>query len=147
MVGIGLDNLGEVIMATEGGCYCGAVRYAISGEPQMALQCHCRECQYITGGHPNLIMIYASDDFAFTQGEPGQFARSDLDNPVTRYFCATCGTAIGTRSPARPDSMIIKVGTLDDPSGFESQAAIFTIDQQPYHTVPDGIPSFERRPG
>ena len=76
-----------------------------------------------------------------------EFSRSDLERPVTRAFCPTCGTAIGTRSPARPGSMIIKVGTLDDPSVFEPKAAIFTVDMQPFHSLPADVPSFERRPG
>jgi hypothetical protein len=36
-------------MKLEGGCYCGTVRYVAEGEPMMKAQCHCRECQYITG--------------------------------------------------------------------------------------------------
>ncbi len=132
---------------TKGGCYCGAVRYEIDGAPQAQIQCHCRECQYITGGHPNAIVIFPLAGFRWTKGEPANFARSDLERPVTRFFCPTCGTGLGTRSPARPDSMIIKVGTLDDPSQFKAQAAIFTIDKQPYHHLPEGVPAFERRPG
>jgi hypothetical protein len=41
-------------MKPEGGCYCGAVRYVAEGDPVMRAQCHCRECQYITGGAPNM---------------------------------------------------------------------------------------------
>lgn len=130
-----------------GGCYCGAIRYEAEGEPQAQLQCHCRECQYITGGHPNAIAVFLLSGFRWTKGEPASFTRSDLERPVTRYFCPTCGTGLATRSPARPDSMIVKIGTLDDPSGFRPQAAIFTIDKQPFHHLPDGVPSFERRPG
>ncbi|MFN4016366.1 MAG: GFA family protein [Reyranella sp.] len=134
-------------MAITGGCYCGEIRYQSDNEPQASIQCHCRECQYITGGHPNAIVILPLAGFSFTKGEPKAFSRSDLARPVTRYFCPTCGTGIGTRSPARPESMIIKVGTLDDPSTFKAQAAIFTIDKQPFHVLPEGVPSFERRPG
>lgn len=134
-------------MAITGGCYCGQVRYESTGEIQFAMQCHCRECQYITGGNPNVIIMVPDDSFRFTKGEPHSFRRDDLERPVTRYFCPNCGTAIGTRSPARPDSFIIKVGTLDDQSVFDPKAAIFTIDKQPYHHIPEGLPSFERRPG
>ena len=134
-------------MSCTGGCYCGAIRYQVDAEAQAAIQCHCRECQYITGGYPNAIMVFPLSEFRFTKGTPSEFSRDDLEKPVTRFFCPTCGTAIGTRSPARPDSMIIKVGTLDDPSVFKPQAAIFTIDMQPFHEIPDGVPSFERRPG
>jgi hypothetical protein len=43
---------------------------------------------------------------------------------------------------------LLKVGTLDDPSVFGGpQMAIFTIDKQSFHQLPDGVPSFERTPG
>ena len=133
-------------MTIEGGCYCGEIRYISENPAQGQLQCHCRECQYITGGNPNAIMVVPETGFRFTKGTPTSFSRKDLKRPVTRFFCATCGTAIGTRSPARPGSFIIKVGTLDDPSGFQPQMAIFTVDQQPYHHIPEGIPAHHRRP-
>jgi hypothetical protein len=42
---------------------------------------------------------------------------------------------------------ILKVGTLDDPSLFGTpQMAIFTVDQQAFHQIPERIPSFERLP-
>ncbi len=133
-------------MKLTGRCYCGDIRYEFEGEVQGALQCHCRECQYITGGNANVIMVLPESGFRFVQGEPKPFARSDIENPVTRLFCPRCGTAIGTRSPKRPGSFIVKVGTLDDPSVFQARAAIFTVDKQPFHHIPEGIPAFERRP-
>ena len=132
-------------MTIEGGCYCGEICYISESSPQGQLQCHCRECQYITGGNPNAIIVVPEEGFRLTNGTPTKFSRTDLERSVTRFFCSTCGTAIGTRSPARPESFIIKIGTLDDPSGFQPQMAIFTIDQQPYHHVPMGIPAHHRR--
>jgi hypothetical protein len=77
---------------------------------------------------------------------PNMFARSDLERPVTREFCGKCGTHLTTRRPGLP-AVILKVGTLDDPSLFGSpQMAIYTIDKQSFHQIPEGLPAFERLP-
>lgn len=133
-------------MVVTGGCYCGEICYEINGSQEAAFQCHCRECQYITGGNTNIVIVFAKSDFKYTKGVASTFARSDLENPVTRHFCGTCGTGIGSRSPSRPNSMIVKVGTLDSPENYQAQAAIFTCDQQTYHHIPGDIPSFDKRP-
>ena len=133
-------------MNIEGGCYCGEIRYEAIGEVQASIQCHCRECQYITGGNPNVIMILPIDGFKFVRGKPQEFKRSDLEKAVTRLFCGECGTAIGTRSPMRPESIILKVGTFDDPSIFNPEIAIFTSDKQEFHHIGDNLKCFDKRP-
>ena len=133
-------------MKISGGCYCRNIRYEINSEPETSFQCHCRECQYITGGNPNIVMVFPKNSFSYTSGKISKFSRKDLDAPVVRHFCNKCGTAIGTESPSRPDSMIVKVGTLDEPRNFEPKAAIFTCDLQPYHYLPNELPSFNKRP-
>jgi hypothetical protein len=86
--------------------------------------------------------------FKYTSGAPKIFKRPDLDDPVTREFCGNCGTHILARSSSMPEAVILKVGTLDDPSIFGGpQMAIFTIDQQSFHMIPEGIATFERMPG
>lgn len=135
-------------MKITGRCYCGALRYEAEGEPLFRGQCHCRECQYISGGHPNVVVGMPESGFAYRQGSPRQFRRSDLDQPVTREFCAECGTHILTRTPGLPGAVLIKVGTLDDPRVFTGpQMVIYTIDKQPFHHIPEGVPTFERVPG
>jgi hypothetical protein len=139
---------GERIMEIEGGCYCGAVRYRASGDPSFSAQCHCRECQYLTGGSPNVFMVMPVTGFAYVKGAPRQFTRRDIDQPVTREFCADCGTHLTTRAPGLPDGVILKVGTLDDPNVYAGpQMAIFCVDKQGYHSIPAGLPTFERLPG
>jgi hypothetical protein len=133
-------------MEVEGGCYCGRVRYRAEGEPMMKGQCHCRECQYISGGAPNMFMVMPADGFSYTKGAPKPFARDDLERPVTREFCAECGTHLTTRRPELT-AVILKVGTFDDPSLYGApRAAIFTCDKQDFHMIPEGVPTFERMP-
>jgi hypothetical protein len=135
-------------MKIEGGCYCGAVRYKAEGDPAFKGQCHCRECQYISGGHPNVIIGMPETGFAYSKGSPKAFRRGDLENPVTREFCVECGTHLVSKAPALPGVAMIKVGTFDDPGLFEKpQMAIYTIDKQSFHSIPEGVPTFERVPG
>src|SRR5512139_2798115 len=124
-------------MELEGGCYCGAIRYRTKGEVLFKAQCHCRECQYISGGHPNVVMAMPEAGFTYTKGAPKQFRRRDLASPVTREFCAECGTHVLTRAPAVPGAVLLKVGTFDDPSLFDGpELVIYTIDKQAFHHVP-----------
>ena len=134
-------------MKIEGGCYCGAVRYAVAGEAAFSGQCHCRECQYISGGSPNVLVGVAESSVKYIKGAPKVFRRSDLEQPVAREFCAECGTHMISRPPVMAGIAIIKLGTLDDPNAFGSpQMAVYTVDKQPFHQIPDGLPTFERLP-
>ena len=133
-------------MKLEGGCYCGEVRYKAEGNPMLKAQCHCRECQYISGGSPNMFVLMPPDGFSYTKGTPKKFMRSDLESAVTREFCAECGTHLVTRPPSVP-GIVLKVGTLDDPTLFgAAQIAIYAVDKQPFHQIPEGMPAFERLP-
>ncbi len=135
-------------MELTGRCYCGALRFKAVGDPFFKGQCHCRECQYISGGNPNVVMGVPAAGFEYTQGTPKQFRRTDLDNPVTREFCGECGTHILAKGERMPGVVILKVGVLDDPSVYGApQMAIFTIDKQSFHHIPEGVPTFERAPG
>jgi hypothetical protein len=97
-------------MTIEGGCYCGAVRFKVDGDIAFKGQCHCRECQYISGGQPNVVLGMPEAGFEYTKGAPKAFRRSDLDNPVTREFCAECGTPLLSRAPGMPGTVLLKVG-------------------------------------
>jgi hypothetical protein len=134
-------------MRLEGGCYCGAVRFVTEGDPVMKAQCVCRECTHITGGGPNVFMAMPIPGFAYTKGTPKAFKRGDLPNPVTREFCAECGSHVVTRAPGFP-AVIVKVGALDDPSQYgEPDMTIYACDKQAFHYLPAGKPAFERLPG
>lgn len=135
-------------MKITGGCYCGKVRYEAEGEPIMRGLCHCRECQYISGGGANYALAMPSSGFKYTEGEPKSFERTDLETPVKREFCENCGTSLTSRPPSMPDIVILKVGTLDDPTIYGApDMALYCIEKQDFHYLPEGMPQFDRFPG
>ena len=66
-------------MKTTGRCYCGILKYEITEKAEAAFQCHCRECQYITGGNPNIVMVFPKNAFRYVEGNP-----KSLQEPILR---------------------------------------------------------------
>jgi len=134
-------------MTLTGGCYCGAVRYEAQGEPLFKAQCHCRECQYLTGGQANVAMMMPAAGFRYVKGSPKTFKRSDIPVAGAREFCGACGTHLTGRPPQDARVVAIKVGTLDDPSVFGMpQAIVYTSEKQSFHVLPEGVRTFEKFP-
>ncbi len=130
----------------KGGCYCGAIRYEITGAPRLKAQCHCRACQTFSGGGPNYFMLIPPGGFGFSRGSPARYRKPDLENAVTRTFCATCGTHLTTERPGLPDT-VVKVGTLDDASVYAGPViAIFCEEKAAFHQIPEGMPAFDTLP-
>jgi hypothetical protein len=135
-------------MKLTGGCYCGKVRYEAEGEPVLRGLCHCRECQYISGGAANVALGMPVSGFHYTKGQPRVFERTDLEQPVKRQFCSDCGTSLASLPPALADIIVLKVGTLDDPASYGTpDIAMYCIEKQDFHYLPENMPQFDRFPG
>jgi hypothetical protein len=92
----------------------------------------------------NVLMGMPAAGFAYTHGEPSQFARP---HGVTREFCANCGTHILTRSPHMAGTVLLKVGSLDDQDAFDMPTiAVYCSEKKPYHIVPEGVLTFDKFP-
>ena len=131
-----------------GGCLCGDLRYRAPAQPHFVSQCYCRECQYISGGHPNMIIALSATGLSYTQGSPAAFERPGMNLPAVREFCGRCGTHILSRVPSFPDFVMVKVGTLDDPSiCTRPRANAQLADAQPFHYIDPAVPGHQRWPG
>ena len=139
--------MSETKPAFTGGCYCGEVRYQCDGLPLMRGQCYCLTCQMISGGAGNLFMAVGAGGFRFTKGTPRAFNKQDRPGSPTRHFCQACGVHLTARSELAPSAVLIKVGTLDDPSLFEGpQLVTWTSEMQKFHLLPPGVPAYAETP-
>ena len=130
-----------------GGCYCGEVRYQGEGPPLMRGLCYCLTCQKISGGGGNFFMAVEAKSFLFTQGTPKSFNKQDRPGSPTRHFFAACGVHLTARSERAPSAVLIKVGTLDDPSLFEGpQLVTWTSEMQKFHFHPADVPAHPEFP-
>ena len=130
-----------------GGCLCGAVRYESVGEPLFSLLCHCRDCQHQSGSAYVAAMRVPAAGFRITKGEPKLYVSlSDAGNRVTRAFCPECGCPLFIHVSARPEIVGLRVGSLDDPSGFRPEADIFVKSAQPWDHMNPDLPKHQTYP-
>lgn len=128
-----------------GGCACGAIRYECSAEPMMSWKCHCRDCQRATGSAFVAGMIVPATAFTFTKGEPKYYGmKSTSGSTIYRSFCPRCGAGIGGKSDGFPDIMGVRAASMDDPSGFEPLADIWTRSAQPWDYLHPESPKYEQ---
>ena len=130
-----------------GGCLCARVRYETDAEPAWTAICYCRDCQRASGSGYMPVMGVRRADMRIS-GETKAFEVAAQRGPSTRHFCPTCGSLIfgGVEGPA-DQTMSVYVGTLDDPSGWSPQIAIFTRSRQPWDCAVAGATEYEAMPG
>ena len=129
-----------------GGCLCGRICYRISATPLAALACHCRDCQYVSGGAEANVFILSVAALT-VEGAPKRFeSRADSGNTVWRSFCPDCGTPLFAGNDAHPELVSVKVGSCDDPSSFAPQAHIWTASAPPWHRMDEALPKLPGNP-
>jgi hypothetical protein len=94
-----------------GGCFCGDIRYAVTGSPFHPTNCHCSICRRTTGAPFVAWFSVRTDEFQFTRGEPWRFRSSSTG---MRAFCRRCGTQL-TFVRDGLDEIDVTTASLDDP--------------------------------
>lgn len=118
-----------------GGCFCGAIRYVISGAAQLQLFCFCSDCRRLAGTDGYAGYMVKDEDFRATQGEPKQHQKvSDEGRTVTRNFCGACGSLVWGATELGLTS--VAAGTLDDPSLFKPTMNVFEEKAPSWARIP-----------
>ena len=132
-------------MKLTGGCHCGAVRYAVSGEPKHVALCHCSDCRRSAGAPMVSWAAFAQDELTVTQGEPITFNSSGT---ALRSFCGTCGSGLFYRNAEfLPGIVDIQSATLYDPDAMPPGAHIQVAERLHWMETAHELPTFERYPG
>ena len=128
-----------------GGCVCGAIRYECTSRPIAMLNCHCRDCQQVSGGPFTPVVYVPAKAFRITKGSLRYYdTPSAAGGYNKRGFCPECGSRI---TGAESDRGIgITASSLDDPSWFRPKMNLWVGDAQPWDLWDPKLPSFEQYP-
>ena len=130
-----------------GGCLCGRVRYSYDGEIGGAGICHCVDCRRTTGSAFNISIRLDRSRFEVLSGDPTPFTkRADRGSELTRHFCPDCGSPLYTTSPAYPDAVFVKAGSLDDPALVRPALQAWTRSAVPWAWIEEDLTAFPTEP-
>ncbi len=106
-----------------GGCFCGKVKFSVSGEPYRVGICHCMDCRKHHG-----VLFHASaifpEDAVRIEGETGSYNG--------RFFCQNCGSPVFGKSD---DEIELNIGSFDSTNQFEPTYELWTIRREAW--LPD----------
>ena len=135
-------------MKATGGCLCGQIRYEVDSDTFIAVSCHCRDCQYVSGGEPAVAVAVPADTVRTVKGHARVFnTTADSGTRVYRSFCADCRTPLFVGSEGNPEMIAVKIGSLDEPSRFTPAYYIWVSSAQPWHHIDPTKPAFLKAPG
>jgi hypothetical protein len=122
-----------------GGCFCGHLRYEVTGEPFNESICHCSMCRRASGAPFVAWFTVKRGEFHFVGAEPARFASSAQ---AVRGFCPRCGTSLTFENVQTPDEIDIATASLDDPSAVPPKDHIYTASRVSWIRLCDGLPEF-----
>jgi hypothetical protein len=131
-----------------GGCLCGAIRYTVDAEIKDLRACHCTNCQKASGAGGSVNAVLPSSAVKFTKGTPKRYAGiADSGRTLYRFFCGDCGSPLYSQRETAPETMVLRIGTLDNPpDNLKITAHIWTRSARSWDTIDPAAKQFPQQP-
>ena len=114
----------------EGGCLCGAVRFAARGQPKGVYWCHCESCRKHSGAPASVFVAYEHAAYAVTKGQIMKF--DSTPGRTRRGFCARCGSTLTCETVSLPTETHFYVGAFDCAAEFQPTRHVFAEERLPW---------------
>ena len=132
----------------QAGCFCGAVQFTLTGDPQAMAYCHCDSCRHWSAGPVSAFTLWRPEDLNVTRGSEllarfeGNPKSGDETVVSERTWCSRCGGHVFTGHPT--------MGLIDVPAvvirDFAFEPGFHVHYQESVHPLQDGLPKFRDLP-
>lgn len=130
-----------------GGCLCGALRYeahALGRGPTG--YCYCGDCRKASGSGFIPFINFSAKAVRFKGQAKQTVSKAFRGGDAVRNSCPVCSSLVFGGVIGESDSFTIYAGSLDDPSLFEPEIAIFNRSRPHWVPLPRGLTVFETMP-
>ncbi len=111
-----------------GECLCGRVKFSVTDSFKAFYQCHCKQCQQLTGSAFASNIFTAADNIQWLCGQDQITIYEHPSREFSKSFCKTCGSAVPFLNKTKT-SLIVPAGSLNELPDIQPQANIFTSEE------------------
>jgi len=111
-----------------GECLCGAVKFSVKENFKAFYQCHCKQCQQLTGSAFSSNIFTEPGNIEWLCGEGSITAYEHPTREFSKSFCNICGSGLPFINKAKT-SLIVPAGSLNKLPEIQPQANIFTSEE------------------
>ena len=129
-----------------GNCLCGRVSFKAEGTPKFMANCHCTDCQQVTGSAFATLVFMEEKDVKVT-GATKKFEHAvDSGNILINHFCPNCGAQMFSSGNGRPGMIGLRAGQINDKDEIKPQFNVYASSRLPCTILDENIPAFEKMP-
>jgi hypothetical protein len=120
-----------------GHCYCGAVKFEITGKSDWVGHCHCESCRRQSGSVMTTFAGFKLEQVSFTGATPKSTSSED---GATRRFCGDCGSPVSYEYRNRPGEIHLQLGLFDDLESLVPQDHSFLEEKPGWFHADENLP-------
>ncbi len=124
-----------------GSCFCGAVKFTVTGEPAAMGYCHCESCRSWAAAPVNAFTLWKPESLRITQGANNIGIYNKTDRSA-RKWCKSCGGHLFTDHP-HWQLTDVYAGVIKE---FPYQAGVHVNYQETTLHIRDGLPKLKDLP-
>jgi hypothetical protein len=111
-----------------GGCLCDAVHFSVKNEFKAFFQCHCKQCQKLTGSVFTSNILSAPRNIEWLKGTSNVTVYNHPTRGFSKSFCNICGSGLPFINKNKT-TLIIPAGSLNELPDLQPQANMFTSEE------------------
>ncbi len=111
-----------------GACLCGSIAFSLKDDFKAFYQCHCKQCQQLTGSAFASNIFTDPDNISWIKGKNNISHFEHELRGFSKSFCKTCGSALPFVNKSKT-SLIVPAGSLNELPDIQPQANIFTDEE------------------
>ena len=129
-----------------GKCLCGEIKFTGNTEVKRVANCHCKDCQQITGAAFATIIFVKEEEIEISGSPKVFFHHSDRGSKLEKRFCGNCGSPMFALNHTRPGILGLRAGALDQKELVKPVVNVYLDSKIKTTPLNEDLVSFQKMP-